>query len=163
MKNIPRWSYASLSKFVLDANNGTYPIWLEGAEPITNDPPAWAELYMSGPNYHKTNGQWEFDMDVLIAVCVKKDLTDGHVRHKIRGHFQDILSQGKFNVYRYPDAENSDPSINDGSYLGCYLLRTDVPREIDGLDYGQPNSEIRVERATVEGYFLMTLDSLENT
>lgn len=161
MKNIPRWSYASLSKFVLDRNANEYPIWLEGAEPLNPEPKAWAELYMSGPSYHWFPGQHEFDMEVLIAVNVKKDLVNGHTRQTIRGHFQEILRSSPIDVFRYGDP--ADDPINNQSWVCCYVLRDDVPRQIDGFDYGQVSGSIRLERATVEGYFRMTLDTLENT
>lgn len=152
-RNFSRWSLASIAKFFSDgqAPNTTH-LWVEGQKIDYTGKDQWFELYIQGPRYKNISRlTHQYDCEILIACMSVMSEVDAYKTKKLTGVAQSILASGPIKVYRY----GNDKSVDDGSFVGCYRLRDDVGHPIDGLSLGQVQTETRIQRETVEGYFRM--------
>lgn len=151
--NIDRWTLASVSKHLEDRRVG-WNLWIQG-----QDRPAvksnLVELRVQGPTYRQISRTWvNYDISVLLGLYRIID-SDAHGLARLKGAVKAILADGPIMVHKYGNTTGTD----DESYVGCFVLRDDVDRPIDGVDLGQPDASIKEERATVEAHFRMVLDS----
>ncbi len=150
---LSRWTFASISSFV-DGRKGSYNVWYQGQENPPTTWQAWAEVYMGGPRFRQPSHSMVIvEMEVMIGLMVKDSITDAHLPFRLRDQFFNMLSFGQIPCLRY----GKDPTVDDQTLIGCYLLRTDLKHPVDGFDYANVDQATKLSRATIEGSYRMEL------
>lgn len=175
-----RWVRASINKW-FDSKKGPFPIRAENQE--TNQfsmPTAWnamtdaqwnsftedewnglieqnlkansayAEIRMNGPRIYeqlRDQGEIQIDIQVLCSATLTADL---YLIDRIVGVFQ--VACTTIPVFKYGDRPNDDQS-----QLGCLILRSDVARPIDTIQWGQLDTTTRMTQTSIESFYKLAL------
>jgi hypothetical protein len=113
------------------------------------------ELRVDGPDLTmQGKGFWRTYIEVNILIQSVDDNKDGHKLQKSIGIVSNTFTN--IPVYRYGDTDD-----DDDSYLGCLqLISNDVNgQDIQVRNFGEVNAAVRVQQATVEGHYRMTLET----
>lgn len=144
-----RWITASVNKHFDDLRAGDR-LYIEGQEIDLANQTTWAELRFTGPRQKEfTPGNYHFELDINI-MCSAKVASNIYNLQNLVGKFQAAMDQ-EIDVYRYGDGD---------AYIGCFLLRNDVPHPLDVIPWGLvtlSGSPISVNQTSIDGYYVMEI------
>jgi len=152
--NWPRWIFASICKH-FSTQCPTLKLQVEGMPLDTRMAKDFIELRVDGPDLTmQGKGFWRTYIEVNILIQSVDDNKDGHKLQKSIGIVSNTFTN--IPVYRYGDTDD-----DDDSYLGCLqLISNDVNgQDIQVRNFGEVNAAVRVQQATVEGHYRMTLET----
>lgn len=153
-KNWPRWTFASVCKHFDDRRNGL-PLFIEGQHRATSELKDYLELRMDGPTLREVSkGCWLLRIEINILVSSAFDEENYHRIHQNVGIVQTAFTS--IPVFKYGDGPDDDQS-----YVGCYILQQNLAsRDFLELNhFGRIDISIPLCQATVEGHYIMTLDT----
>lgn len=147
-ENIIRWINASINKFFEDRRS-TIKLYVEGEKIDLNSFQSWAELRLTGPRYKElSKGCYSYEVDINLLISQKSDLEDTYAIHKKVGIFAKAINN-QIPVYKYGD--------DDDSLIGCLILRDDVPRSVDIVQWGILDASSDIYQTSIDGFFRMEI------
>ncbi len=151
--NLDTWVKASVAEYFSNGVAGKVYVHVDGAPDKTADKVEWIELYVIGPSeYNPSHGYYLHEVEILVGCIVCLDSPDIFALNRIKGLVKSLMV-GPIPIKRFGNPADSE---NDQSDFNCLVLRTDVNRPIDGMDYGiVSHREVEVRRSTVEGRYKM--------
>jgi hypothetical protein len=148
--NMERWIKASVNVIMRERIAETY-ILFNGEDNQTADKEEWLEIIIQGPTYRQASRRWHrYEVSVLIGCVTRGVSKDIYRMARLKGKAQSAVSE---------EIAVTQRGDNDDTYIGCLVHRDDVPRPVDGMDFGQVDSTLMLERSTVEAHFVMILDN----
>lgn len=145
--NMERWIKASIGKHFTNLAD-PYQLFIDGQIKNTQSLQAWAEMKIIGlvqQRYSANELKYTCTIIIFTSAIINPD--DQQLHYRIAGHFLSLLD-GPILVYKL----GKDKTIDDGSQIGCLVLRNDVGRPIDRLDYGNVEN---VQQSSLEGQYQM--------
>jgi hypothetical protein len=144
--NIERWIKASVGRHLVD-RKGDYELFLEGQIKNTQDLQVWAEAKIIGLTHERFSpNQIRYSCTIIIFTNTIIGVEDQQLHTRISGHFLSLFD-GPINIYRFGDGV-----MDDKQWIGCLILRSDVTRPVDRLDYGNIEN---VQMTSLEGQYQM--------
>lgn len=149
-----RWIFATMSgdsKTQFEALG--YEHFIEGTHRGLPSETELVEFRMDGPwLWQPSKGYFELRVEINLLLRSYMDDDDFHKMRKLMGATQAWLAQNHC-IYRYGDGPDDDDSL-----LGKLELRNRSKSEPVQVNYfGQIDPKYRIEEATVEATFVMTL------
>lgn len=142
-KNWERWIFASVSKH-FDTYRESVPLYIEGQERQTQLLDEFIELRVDGPYFKEVSkGCTKIDIEINLLCCVKKN-NDNFRIHKLTGVVAAAFKPEIF-VYKFGD----DPL----ELWECLRLRSDKREAVIVSHFGQPDPDLPLMQATVEGHY----------
>jgi hypothetical protein len=150
--NTMRWLRSSLNKWFDDSKGdyGLVPMGDTVSEAI-KILPAYAELRMSGPEFMEQLASQGVGNLEIQALCSAQMTGDIYLIDRIVGVFH-VAFANFIPVFKY--GEGAD---DDQSQFGCLILRSDVPRPVDTLQWGQLDPTTKVTQTAVEGAYRLDI------
>jgi hypothetical protein len=151
IEHITRWTHASIKDFIKKNFSGI-PLIVEGEDDKRPDLPFFCELRIDGPTLteHGTRGEFIGLVEINVIITVKKDEKYVHIIQDKIGLVSKVLNQC-IPIKRI----GSEESIDDGSFVTTLQLAVGEP--IDVSNFGQIDSTVRVQQASVEANYRMQL------
>ncbi len=147
-----RWITASVAKhFAVGLEPREIKLFVEGFERPSEDLNEWVELRIDGPfTEEMTRGVWRLDIEINVLICINED---AHAyRTQIVSGIITKLFERCIDVYKYGDEED-----DDGTQLGCLVLRTDGRNKIVPSNFGKVRPDTRHLQSSVEAHYQMDL------
>ena len=145
----PRWVFASITKHFVDHFDAAAKVsFVEGDKRNTALEKKFYEVRMDGPRSRQlSKGYWE--LFVPVNILIQTTMTnDTHLHRKQIGvafsGFADTISILKLG--NGPD--------DDGSFLTCFSLEGNKADPVKINDFGQVDTTVRLQQATVEGHYI---------
>lgn len=151
-ENLPRWCFASTSKYITDHSGINVVNFVEGTDrkDILKDT---VEFRMDGPRLHEqSKGQWQIWIAINMLVSTTMNNQDFHEKHRILGKLVNAL-RGPIPVFKLGDG----PKDNREELVGCLTVIQDRFNRIQVNHFGQIDQTVRLEQATVEARYFMYL------
>ncbi len=151
-EHVPRWIKASVDKW-MDANRGSFPLYIEGSDRKTNDKTSFFELRVDGPyRTQYTRSEFSFYVEINIETTTAINEEDSHLQARMFGQAM-LMLPTCIAVYKYGDG-----SDDDQTYLG------DLQRMDDAQDhgtevstFGQVDPNLPLIQGTIEAHYRMLL------
>lgn len=147
--NLPRWIFASASKFFNDTIAGTLPMYFEGQSRRTDNEQDYLEFRLDGPYVQELSKDYfkvEFEINILVV-----SHTNGNDFHKLYRDCGIALNCFKpFSIFKLGDG------IDDtGDYIECATIpRSKDQREaIRVSHFGKIDPVKPVVQSSVEGHY----------
>lgn len=143
----PRWIQASVTKHFVDALSSELNVFTEGSERDTQTDKEYIEVRLDGPNVKpQPNGQYELEVTpniMITTASVKDTYKHRRVMGKVLAAFENSIE-----IKKYGNGIDDDDSL-----LGCLQLKG----QVRGNYFGQIDTVLRLEQATVDAEFTITL------
>jgi hypothetical protein len=138
----------SVNKHFTD-NRGDYQIRFEGqTPPEESTKPSFFEVRINGPRWKEISRNC-YRVYMEVSLLCSSVISENAFKHmSMTSHLSSKMD--KIELRRFAENEN-------GSLIGCFLLRPDVPYPIDVIPWGQPDPTTKVMLASVEGYYHLQL------
>jgi hypothetical protein len=147
----PRWVFASMSKHFADhfaAQTPPVPLFVEGDDRDTALLQKFSEFRMDGPRIREqSKGYWEVYVPVNILIQTSMNDKDAHLHRKQMG----IAASGfarTISIFKYGNGVDDDQTL-----LLCMTLMGDKSNPLQVKDFGQVDTTVRLQQATVEGHY----------
>lgn len=154
-KNWARWTFASVSVF-FEARRQGLRLFIEGQHRDTRLEEDFLELRVDGPTLRQVSkGCWKLRIEVNVLVQSVFNDVNYH-RVKQNSGIAQAAFETSIPVYRFGDGPDDDQS-----FVGCYILQQDKRSRdfIELNDFGRIEKDVPISQATVEGHYVMTLDT----
>jgi len=158
-ENLARWIFQSIaSHFVSTANGISLPYFVEGIdERSVEDMRAdHVELRVTGPTIKEvSNGYYNIDVIINFLFTKQMDIGGADAFDLIQwsGVFANEML-GQVPIYK----KGSNPQ-DDGSLVGCLIIKKDRNEAVRVYHFGQVNKDIRVRQSEVDAVYGMTLSN----
>lgn len=154
-KNLPRWCYISIVEhFRQVAEAGGIPLLVEGIEDRVSDKirkELHAELRITGPMTKElSKGCFQFMFDVNIILQSYMTESNAYRLIQAAGEFYSALVP--IMVYKLGNLPD-----DDGSFVGCLLIRDEVVGSRFMSHFGQLKEDVRIRQSMVGGRYQLTL------
>lgn len=149
--NLPRWLYASVSKFMKE-NTGNTITFFEGTD-RDDDPKDGVEFRMDGPRYSElSRGYWNVWIAVNFLVSHTLNNREFHKIHTTAGVLTSALDNA-IPVFKFGNGPNDNPLEK----IGCLTVIHDKFNRIQVNHLGQVEKDLRLQQATIEARYEMYL------
>lgn len=149
-KHWPRWAYASFSKHFADhftANN--LHLFVEGDDRDTALREKFCEFRMDGPRIRPV-GRRRWEIFVPVNILVQTSMNDTNVyQHQTNIGIAQSGFARTISIYKYGNGVDDDQSL-----LVCLSLMGDKNNPLKTNNFGQVDTTVRLQQATVEGHYL---------
>lgn len=156
-KNWPRWIFASIADhFKAAADENEIPLLIEGIEDRTSEKIrkiSHAELRVNGPVVRELSKNY-FYLTVNVNVILQSMMTEENGYDIIQDCGVFLEAMGPFDVFKHGNGPE-----DDGTFLGCLDLRTDVNEAVFVAHFGQLNQETRIRESMVGGKYQIFLQN----
>ena len=154
-QNWHRWIFASVAKY-FDDNKGQFPLYIEGQDPLPEELNERAELRINGPFFNETSKNiFQLSIDINLLLNVSFNDEDSHRQFRIAGYFQQKFAKA-IKVYKYGDTDD-----DDGSYLGCLIMKNYRGDDVTVTNFGQVLPDIRVTQLAIDSVYCIDLIGIE--
>lgn len=147
-----RWIRASVNKhFASVLATASVPFIVENDPDTLNktkNKSRYAEIRINGP--HTAFGakdEYQYDVEVSV-LCTALLSDDVYMIDKVVGIVQSAMID-------FPVKKLGDGGNDDQSQWGCLVLRSDVPRAVDTVQWGQLDANNKITQSVVEGYYTL--------
>jgi hypothetical protein len=149
-KHWPRWAFASFSKhFATHFEAENLNLFVEGDDRETALLAKFCEFRMDGPRLRAVGrNRWEIFVPVNILVQTSMNDTNTHLHRTNIGIAESGFAR-TISIYKYGNGPDDDQSL-----LVCMSLMGDKNNPIKINDFGQVDTTVRLQQATVEGHYL---------
>lgn len=156
-KNWPRWIYASVSDhFKVAADASALPIIIEGIEDRTSEKlrlPLRSEFRLNGPvTSEVSKNYFRLYVDVNLLVQQHMDNDNAYKLMDAIGVFYNAMTT--IDIYRHGNGPD-----DDGSFLGCLVLRDELSEPITIDHFGQLKEDTRLRESMIMGRYKMFLSN----
>jgi len=156
-KNWPRWIFASISdhfKTVAAADN--VPLLIEGIEDRTSDKIRQldhAELRINGP-VSKEPSKGFYILNVTVNIIIQNYMSEENAYNIINNEGVFFAGMGPIDVFKHGNGPD-----DDGSFLGCLVLREDLLEPRFVARFGQLKEDVRIRESMVGGKYKICLQN----
>ena len=156
-KNWPRWIFASIAdhmKTAAEADN--VPLLIEGIEDRTSDKIRendHAELRINGP-VTKEPSKGYYILNVTVNIILQSYMTEENAYNIIRNEGTFFAAMGPIEVFKHGNGPD-----DDGSFIGCLILREDLVEPRFVSRFGQLSQDTRMRESMVGGKYKICLSN----
>ena len=154
-KNWPRWIFASIAdhfKSAAIANN--VPLLIEGIEDRTSDKIRQndhAELRINGP-VTKNPSKDYYILNLNVNIIVQSYMTEENAYTIIQNAGVFYEAMGPIEMFKFGNGPD-----DDGSFLGCLVLREELVEPRFVAHFGQLKEDVRLRESMVGGKYQICL------
>jgi hypothetical protein len=156
-KNWPRWIFASISDhFKAAAAADNVPLLIEGIEDRTSDKIRQldhAELRINGP-VTKNPSKDYYILNVTVNIILQNYMSEENAYTIIQNAGVFYEAMGPIDVFKYGNGPD-----DDGSFLGCLVLREDLVEPRFVAHFGQLKEDTRIRESMVGGKYQICLQN----
>lgn len=156
-KNWPRWIFASIADhFKTVAEDNTIPFLIEGIEDRTSEKirqADHAELRINGPVTKELSKDY-FQLNLNVNIILQSFMDEHNAYTIVQNAGVFFAAMGPIGVYKYGNGPD-----DDGSFLGCLILRDDLAEPRFVSHFGQLKEDVRLRESMVGGKYKICLQN----
>jgi len=154
-KNWPRWIFASIADhFKAAAEADNVPLLIEGIEDRTSDKIRkldHAELRINGPVSRNPSKDF-YTLNVTVNIILQSYMTEENAYTIIQNAGVFYAAMGPIDVFKHGNGPD-----DDGSFLGCLVLREELVEPRFVAHFGQLKEDVRLRESMVGGKYQICL------
>lgn len=158
-KHWPRWIFASIAdhfKTVAAAESPPVPLLIEGIEDRTSDKIRLldhAELRINGPVTREVS-KGDYVLNVTVNIILQNYMSEENAYTIIANEGVFFAAMGPIQVFKHGNGPD-----DDGSFIGCLVLREDLVEPRFVARFGQLKEDVRLRESMVGGKYKICLQN----